>query len=92
MPLRVGWIREQAAFLLVLLVLLGSFCYLIAAPEHPIRGALGIALAALLAAALRLVLPGGAVGLLAVRGRVVDIVIYVVLGALIVASSIRLKQ
>lgn len=84
--------REQIPFLLVLAVLVASFCYLIAAPRHPIRATLGIASAALLAALLRLVLPTVSAGLLAVRGRVVDLTIYLLCGVLVVLTDFRLRH
>lgn len=86
------WIGEQLAFLAVLAVLIAGFCYLISSPDHPIRGTLAIAASSLLAALLRAVLPSLSVGMLAVRGRVVDSFIYTLFGVLIVLTDIRLKH
>ena len=53
---------------------------------------MAIAGASLLAAALRLVLPGPSAGLLAVRGRFLDVFFYTLFGGLIVLTDIRLKH
>ena len=86
------WVREQVAFLVVLAALIAAFGYLVTSDDHPIRGTLAIAAAALLAGVLRLVLPTLSAGLLAVRGRFVDVFFYALFGGLIVATDIRLKH
>jgi DUF3017 family protein len=85
-----GWVREQLAFLVVLVVLLGAFGYLLIAPGRWGRATGGVAAALLLAGLLRLVLPAGRVGLLVVRGRFFDAVCYLGLGALLLVVEIRL--
>jgi hypothetical protein len=84
------WLTEQAAFLAVLVVLAAAFGYLIVEPGRWGRGSGVVAVAVLLAAVLRTVLPSGRVGLLAVRARWVDVLLYVVLGGVILAVDIRL--
>ncbi|WP_304047608.1 DUF3017 domain-containing protein [Jatrophihabitans endophyticus] len=86
------WVREQAAFLVVLAALVAAFCYLVTSADHPIRGTLAIAGASLLAAVLRLLLPTASAGMLAVRGRFVDVFFYALFGVLIVLTDLRLKH
>jgi hypothetical protein len=84
------WIREQVAFLLVLVVLAAPFVYLIFARGRWGRASGVMAVALLLAGALRGALPTRFVGLLAVRARWVDTVLYLLLGGLILTVDIRL--
>jgi hypothetical protein len=84
------YVREQFAFLLVLLVLIVSLVYLTFATGRWGRTAGGVAVAVLLAGVFRAVLPDGRVGMLAVRGRIVDSISFLVLGALILVVDIRL--
>jgi hypothetical protein len=86
------WVREQFAFLVVLVGLAVSFCFLLTQPDHPVRGTLAIAAVALVAALLRLVLPTSTVGMLAVRNRWVDTACFLVFGGLILATDIRLRH
>jgi hypothetical protein len=85
-----NWIREQRAFLAVLVVLLAGFVYLVFQPDHWRRGTGVIAVALLLAAALRGALRSYGAGLLVVRSRWLDTVIYFAFGACILAVDIRL--
>jgi Protein of unknown function (DUF3017) len=84
------WIRVQTAFLLVLVTLGATFVYLIIEPGRWGRGSAGVALSVLLAGALRGVLSTPRVGLLAVRSRWLDTVLYLALGGLVLAVDIRL--
>jgi hypothetical protein len=84
------WIEEQLAFLTVLVLLAAAWGYLIVEPGHWGRGAGVIAVAVLLAAVLRAVLPTRRVGLLAVRSRWLDVACYLALGGAILAVDIRL--
>jgi hypothetical protein len=86
------WVREQLAFLIVLAGLAASFCYLLAQPQHPVRGTLAIATVSLVAGLFRLVLPNASVGMLAVRNRWVDTACFLVFGGLILATDIRLRH
>jgi Protein of unknown function (DUF3017) len=85
-------VRAQAPFLLVLGIVVTVFVYLTISPGHWRRGTGAIAVAMLLAAVLRLVLPSPTAGLLAVRGRWFDVCCYAVLGALILIVDIRLRN
>jgi hypothetical protein len=85
-------VRAQAPFLLVLSVLVLDFGYLLLMPDHWRRGASVIGAALLLAAVLRLVLPSGHAGFLAVRTRWWDATCYAVLGAAILVIAIRLRH
>ena len=84
------WVREQRAFLAVVAVVVAGFVYLIFQPDHWRRGTGVIGVAMLAAATLRLFLRGYGAGLLAVRGRWVDTLLYLVLGGGILALDIRL--
>ena len=86
------WVREQLAFLVVLVALAGCFCFLLAQPQHPVRGTLAISAVALLAAVLRLVLPNASVGMLAIRNRWLDTACFLVFGGLILATDVRLRH
>jgi hypothetical protein len=86
------WVREQLPFLAVLLVLAAAFVYLLVEPGRWRRGSAIIAASVLLAGVLRAALPSGRAGLLAVRGRIVDSVTYLVLGGLLLAVDIRLAR
>jgi hypothetical protein len=84
--------RAQAPFLTVLLVVVAVFAYLALQPTHWRSGTAVFACAMLLAGLLRLVLPSGRAGLLAVRGRWWDVLCYAVLGGLILIMDIRLRH
>jgi Protein of unknown function (DUF3017) len=86
----VRWITEQVPFLLVVAMLLGAFGYLIVEPGHWVRGSGVVAVAVLVAGVLRAVLPTVRVGMLAVRSRPVDALLYLILGGLILGVDIRL--
>jgi hypothetical protein len=84
------WIEDQIPFLAVLLVLTVAFLYLIIAPGRWGRGSGAVSVAVLLAGVLRATLPTDRAGMLAVRGRWLDTLAYLVLGGLILAVDIRL--
>jgi Protein of unknown function (DUF3017) len=84
------WIRAQIAFLAVLAVLAAAFGYLIVEPGRWGRGSGVIAVAVLLAGLLRGTLSTARVGLLAVRSRTIDTVLYLALGGLVLAVDLRL--
>jgi len=84
------WTGAQLAFLLVLAVLASAFAYLLAAPHRTGRVTGLFAAAMLLAGLERAVLPTARVGLLAVRARWVDVVLYLVIGGVILALDLRL--
>ncbi len=86
------WVREQLAFLVILVGLAACFCYLLAQPQHPVRGTVAIAVVSLVGALFRLVLPTASVGMLAVRNRWVDTACFLVFGGLILATDIRLRH
>ena len=83
---------RQWPFLAVIALLVAAVVYLAAQPGHWERGTAVIAVAMLLAALLRCVLPESRVGLLGVRGRWWDVPIYLALGVLILVVDIRLKH
>ena len=84
------WIRDQVAFLVVLLLLGVAFAYLIVDPDRWWRGSDVFSAGMLLAGLLRTVLPVRRVGLLAVRSRWLDVACYLALGGAILAVDIRL--
>ena len=83
---------RQGPFLLVVALLVAAVLYLTFQPGHWERGTAVIAVAMLLAALLRAVLPEDRAGLLGVRGRWWDVPVYAVLGVLILVVDIRLKH
>jgi hypothetical protein len=87
----VDWLRAEAAFVLVLVLLFAACGYLYLQPDHWRRGTGLIAGAMLVAGALRLALPHSRVGLLHVRGRWRDGLTYLVIGGLILGVAIHLK-
>jgi hypothetical protein len=91
-PAAARWIREQALFLLVLAVLLAGFAYLLIGPGHWRRSTFIMGAAMVLAALLRACLRPSRVGLLAVRARWIDTVLYVALGVVVLAVDLRLHR
>jgi hypothetical protein len=85
-------LQAQAPFLIVLLLVVGVFVYLTIEPGHWRRGTSALALAMLLAAALRVLVPSQRAGMLAVRGRWWDTLCYLALGVLILIVDIRLQN
>jgi hypothetical protein len=67
--------------LVVLVCAAGGLAFAAAVPEHWLRGVLFMAGALVLAGLLRLALPARQAGILAVRGRTVDVLCYVGAGA-----------
>lgn len=84
------WLRAEAAFVLVLAIVLSAVVYLLADPGDWRPAAAIIAAGLALAAALRLVLPAAYVGLLAVRGRWRDALFLLAVGAVILGVVVRL--
>jgi hypothetical protein len=84
------WVTAQLAFLAVLAVLAAAFCYLLVDPNRTARVTGLFAAAMLFAGVLRAVVPEARVGLLAVRSRWVDVVVYLALGGVILGLDIRL--
>jgi hypothetical protein len=84
------WVVDQFAWLAVLALLAAALIYLVAQPGRWGRASGGIAVAVLVAAVLRAVVPPTRVGLLAVRSRWFDTAAYLVLGGVILAVDIRL--
>ena len=77
---------------IVLVLALGAtgIAYSAAVPRHWLRGVLLLAVACGIAGVLRLLLPVRQAGLLAVRGRLTDVVCYVGLAVAIVALGLAL--
>jgi Protein of unknown function (DUF3017) len=84
------WIGAQLAFLGVLAVLAVGFAYLLIDSHRTGPVATLFAASVLLAGLLRAVLPTRHVGMLAVRSRPIDVLLYLALGGLILALDIRL--
>jgi hypothetical protein len=72
---------HNAPVLLVLALSIGGLVYSMVVPEHWLRGVLFMAGALMLGGLLRLVLPARQAGMLAVRGRLVDVFCYAGTGA-----------
>jgi len=77
---------------IVVVIALGAtgIAYSAAVPRHWLRGVLLLAAACGLAGMFRLLLPVRQAGLLAVRGRVTDVVCYVGLAAAIITLGLAL--
>jgi hypothetical protein len=91
-PRTARWLREQALFLLVLACFAAGFAYLVLAHGHWRRSTFVMGCAMVLAGGLRAVVPTGRVGLLAVRARWIDTVVYLALGGVVLALDIRLHR
>lgn len=86
-----GWrgaVRDNLAFTLVLIV--GAVGGVLILLYHWRRGAVLIGAALLLAALFRFLLPDRRAGLLAVRGRPVDVLSYTALGACVVSVAVTI--
>jgi hypothetical protein len=84
------WLRAEAAFVLVLAIVLTAVVYLLLDPGNWRPAAAIIAAGLALAAGFRLVLPAAHVGLLAVRGRWRDALFLLAVGAVILGVVVRL--
>jgi hypothetical protein len=78
--------------LLVLALGATGIGYAAAVPRHWLRGVLLLAVACGIAGVLRLLLPVRQAGLLAVRGRLTDVVCYVGLAVAIIALGLALPS
>lgn len=86
-----GWrsaLRDNLAFALVLVVCAVGIALILL--YHWRRGAVLIGAALLLAALFRVLLPERRAGLLAVRGRPVDVLSYLALGACVVSVAVTI--
>jgi hypothetical protein len=88
---RTAWLHDQAPFTVVAALVVVSVLYLVVWPDHWRRGVGIVALALVVAGALRLVLPTQRIGMLAVRARWFDAVCYFGLAVVIVGVSLRLQ-
>jgi hypothetical protein len=91
-PHAARWLREQALFLLVLAVFAGGFGYLLYGHGHWVRSTFAMGCAMLLAGVLRAGVPSAHVGMLAVRARWIDTLVYLALGGVVLAVDIRLHR
>jgi hypothetical protein len=85
-------IVAQLPFLAIVAVVVGVVVFLSFEPGHWRRACAVIAAAMLGGALLRLVLPPHRAGLLAIRGRYWDALYYALLGGVILAVDIRLRN
>lgn len=89
-PRSFRWLRDEFAFVLVVAATLAATLYLYVYPEHWRRGTAALGVVQVLAALLRVFLPAPRVGMLNVRGRLVDTLCYLALGVVILAVDLRL--
>jgi hypothetical protein len=82
-------VLAQVPFLLVLAVVAIGMVRI--AEYHWRQGTVLIGIALLLGAVLRAVLPGTRVGLIALRGRAVDILTYTAFGVVVVAIALTMQ-
>jgi Protein of unknown function (DUF3017) len=84
--------RRDIPFLTVVACLAAAFVYVRLEPQHWLRGVLAIGIDLIAAGTLRLLLPTRRAGLLAVRGRAFDVVVYVGLGVLVITFGLALPK
>ncbi|MEP6598602.1 MAG: DUF3017 domain-containing protein [Actinomycetota bacterium] len=91
-----AWLRrslaDEAAFLLVLAIVLVGVGTVFVVPDHWLRGVLVVAAGLLAAGVLRLVVPRSRAGLLVIRGRLFDAVCYLMLGGMVVLFGVLLPH
>lgn len=85
-------VRTEAAFGVVLVVVLAGIVGVVAFPRHWLRGVLIVAAGFGLAALLRLMLGERQAGLLAVRGRAFDVLCYVLSCVTITVFAVLLPR
>lgn len=85
-------VRDELPFVTVVLVVALGFCYSLASGGHWLRGVAVIAGGMVLGAVLRMVLPAATAGLLAIRGRLFDVVCYLVLGLAVFGFGVLVPQ
>ncbi|GAA2888006.1 hypothetical protein GCM10010472_52980 [Pseudonocardia halophobica] len=85
-----GWLEVHGALLLVLLIALGGMVQVLT--EHWRQGSALLGGSLLVAALLRGVLPPARAGLLAIRGRVVDVVCYTVFGIAVLLLALTITR
>ena len=85
-------VRTEVPFVTVLAIVVFGFFYMVVASGHWLRGVTVMACGLIVAAALRASLPNGRAGMLAVRGRFLDIVCYLALGLSVFGFAILLPQ
>ena len=85
-----GWLEVHGALLLVLLIALGGMVQ--ALTEHWRQGSALLGGSLLVAALLRGALPPQRAGLLAIRGRVVDVVCYTVFGIAVLLLALTITR
>lgn len=83
---------DEAPFLLVLLIVAFGFCYSFIASGHWLRGVSVMAVGLAVAALLRLVLPSGRAGMLAIRTRAFDTCCYLALGMAVFGFGVLVPQ
>jgi hypothetical protein len=85
-------LRAEVPFATVLAIVVFGFCYMFLASGHWLRGVTVMACGLIVAAALRAILPNGRAGMLAVRGRFLDILCYLALGLSVFGFGVLLPQ
>jgi hypothetical protein len=85
-------VRAEAAFIVVLVVVLAGLVGVVAFPRHWLRGVLIVAAGFGLATLLRLVLGKRQAGLLAVRGRAFDALCYLLSCVAITVFAVLLPR
>jgi hypothetical protein len=81
----VAWLRREAVFAAVLAGVLAGL--LLVSQDRWRRGMLTVGVTLVLAGVARMLLPGRRIGLLAVRGRLFDAVLLLVLGAAVIGLT-----
>lgn len=90
MPTPWRW-REQLSFSLVLALVAAGFVVLLTSPGSWRLGTALVAIAVIAAGVLRLVLPTARAGMLAVRARGIDVLLYLLAGGFVLVIDLRLR-
>lgn len=85
-----GWLTVHGAMLIVLLIAVAGLARVLA--EHWRQGSVLLGGALLVAAVLRAALPPHRAGLLAIRGRMIDVLCYSGFGVVIVALALTITR
>jgi hypothetical protein len=85
-------VRDELPFVTVVLIVALGFCYTLASGGHWLRGVAVMAGGLVAGALLRAVLPAATAGLLAIRGRLFDVVCYLALGLAVFGFGILVPQ
>jgi len=85
-------LRNELPFVLVVGIVALGFSYMLVASGHWLRGVTVMAAGMVFAGVLRIVLPNGRAGLLAVRSRFLDALCYLALGVAVFGFGVLVPR